>query len=787
MAWFDFVSYDDHGFIHDNPQVCAGLTLSGVLWAFQHSVIGNWHPLTLLSHMLDCQLYGLNAGGHHVTNLLFHVANTLLLFQVFKQMTGALWRSAFVAALFALHPLHVESVAWVSERKDVLSTFFFMLTLCAYVRYVETKSESRKQKGEIQVPASRHLPSSIFYLLALTCFALGLMSKAMLVTLPFVLLLLDYWPLRRFQFTSLAVSPELQFANVKRRPSSPRLLGAAKRSGDGSTLNSQLSTVRRLLWEKLPFFLLAAVLAAVTFCLQKQAGAMVALAKLPFTFRLANALTSYANYLRKSVWPDDLAVFYPYPDFFPTWKVAFAGIVLVAITVAVVLAMRRRPYLPVGWFWFFGMLAPVIGLVQVGGQAMADRYTYVPLIGVFVALVWGGNELLDRWRVPRAIVGSFATLIALACGLRSADQLRHWRNSETLFRHAIEVTERNYIAYDNLGVLLQRQGKVDQAIACYTQALRFKPADAEAHSNLGHALMSKGRLDEAQIHLERALQINPKLADADFNLATLLSQQGKIEAAISVYRRALVLNDNLPDVHNNLGGLLMLQGKLDEAITHFHRALRYRPNYDDALNNLGSALMKRGRASEAVAPLMKAIQLQPAFVEAHYNLGNAYRALDRLAEAVAEYRTAIRHNPNFGPAHYQLATILVARREVAEGIKHYQETVRLEPTLVEALNELAWLLATQRSDQYRDGKQAVALATRAVELTRTNDPAVLDTLAAAYAEIGEFSEALASAKKAVALANKSGEQKQAEEIKLRLRLYEQAKPYREGEGEKLKH
>jgi len=376
---YSFLDYDDDAYVLTNPHVLTGLTWQNVGWAFGSTHASNWHPLTWLSHALDCQLYGRRASGHHLTNVLFHLTNTLLLFGLLQRMTGSLWRSAFVAALFAVHPLHVESVAWIAERKDVLSAFFFLLTLWAYVRYVE-RSEGGGRKSDVRGPWSfGHLPSSVFYLLSVGCFALGLMSKPMLVTLPFLLLLLDYWPLRRFPFS--AGKPEIRGSRGKERRS--------RVPAPASTLNPQPSTLPRLLAEKLPFLALAAASCLATAFAQKKGGAMLSLREFPFRLRLANALVSYARYLGKALWPEQLAPFYPNPVHWPGWQVAGAGMLVAAASIAVIALARRAPYLFTGWFWFLGMLIPVIGLVQVGSQAMADRYMYLPAIGLFLVAAWG--------------------------------------------------------------------------------------------------------------------------------------------------------------------------------------------------------------------------------------------------------------------------------------------------------------------------------------------------------------------------------------------------------------
>ncbi|MGB2930536.1 MAG: tetratricopeptide repeat protein [Desulfobacterales bacterium] len=416
------------------------MTLESIKWSFTAIHASNWHPLTWLSHMLDCQIYGMNPGQHHMTNVLLHILNTLLLFLVFKRMTGKLWQSGFVAALFALHPLHVESVAWVAERKDLLSTFFWMLTLWSYTRYVE-RSEFNQ------------------YLLVVLFFILGLMAKPMLVTLPFVLLLLDYWPLRRFE------------------------LGSRDKN------NSQQRRFNfALICEKIPLFLLSAASSIGTYLVQKSSGAVNSLAAIPFHDRIANAMLSYISYIGKMIWPHNLAVLYPYRESMSLWKVAGAGLLLVLVLVFVFRMLRTKPYLAVGWLWYIGTLVPVIGIVQVGVQAMADRYTYVPLIGIFIIIAWGVPDLIPKGRFRRIGLAAITMAILVICMITTRMQVRYWSNSTTLFEHALDVTDGNSVAHLNLGEALAEQGKINAAMKHYQEALRIKPSLFAPHLNLGVAL-----------------------------------------------------------------------------------------------------------------------------------------------------------------------------------------------------------------------------------------------------------------------------------------------------------
>jgi tetratricopeptide (TPR) repeat protein len=597
----EFVNFDDDRYITKNHHVRAGLSVQAISWAFAATYESNWHPLTWLSHMLDCQVYGIDPEWHHLTSLFFHLAGTLLLFLVLRRMTGDLWPSAFVAALFALHPLHVESVAWVAERKDVLSTFFWMLTLWGYLRYVEHPGMSR-------------------YLLVLLFFILGLISKPMLVTLPFVLLLLDYWPLNRIQ------------------------LGQSRPLG--------------LVREKTPFFVLAAGSCVITFVVQQSGGAVSSLNAIPLNPRLANALVSYVGYLGKMLWPHNLAVLYPYQGSLPGWQVAGACLLLASIFFLVIYARKQYPYLVVGWLWYVGTLVPVIGLVQVGSQAMADRYTYVPLIGIFIMIAWGVPELVARWRhrkVGLATVGAALLSILMATAWL---QVRYWANSITLFEHAIDIAANSHKSHDNLGNALAGQGKLKEAVNHYLEALRIKPDYMKSHNNLGTVLARQGKLNKAISHFSAALRIKPDYAEAHYNLGTALAKKGKLKEAIKSYLEALGLKPDYVDAHYNLGIALASQGKLEKAIRHYTEALVIKPDYAEAHYNLGNVLMKQGRLNEAIGHYLKTLQIKPDYAKAHNNLGNALARQGELKKAIGHFSEALRIKPDFLGARRNLDLIL---------------------------------------------------------------------------------------------------------------------------------
>jgi protein O-mannosyl-transferase len=503
---FKFISFDDPYYVFQNPNIQAGITLKTIKWAFTAGYAANWYPLTWFSHMLDWQLFGPNAGGHHLTNLFFHIANTLLLFVVLKQMTDALWPSAFVAALFALHPLHVESVAWVSERKDVLSTFFWMLTMWAYVRFVNR-------------------PKITSYLLIVVFLALGLMSKPMLVTLPFVLLLLDYWPLDRMGL-------KLKKTDTK-------------------------CSLFHLLVEKIPLFVEVFASCIVTFIVQKKGGAMTAGEKYSFFIRLANASVSYLQYIIKMIWPAGLTVFYPHPG--PNISIPYAvisAVLLLTVTILILRFAANRRYLVTGWFWYLGTLVPVIGLVQIGEQAYADRYSYITLVGLFIIIAWGLSELTSRWRYKKILLASSALLIVSAMAVCTYLQLGYWQNRQVLFQHALDVTRDNYIAHFSIAASLYEQRKLDEAIYHYSEAIRIKPRYSRAFNGLGFTLYKTGRIDDAIYYYEKALQISPQYVEAHFNLSTVLITKGRRAEACKHLEEAIRLDPRRVEPMNYLAWLL---------------------------------------------------------------------------------------------------------------------------------------------------------------------------------------------------------------------------------------
>lgn len=666
---FGFIDYDDDVYVYENPVVTHGLTPGGILWAFTFDKIGHWHPLTWFSHMLDCQLYGLNAGGHHFTNVLLHAANAILLFLVLQKMMSlcgdqrnertsrpgdTLWPSAFASVIFAIHPLRVESVAWVSERKDVLAGFFFMLTLWAYTRYVQSVTgKKRSTTGtETTVASSNPLQTprqaSLYYGLVVSFFALGLLAKGMLITLPFLLLLLDYWPLSRLQ------------------PTTPRAAFAA---------------LRPFVIEKIPLFALSALSAVATGLASEK---FVIADKLPVSLGLENAFLSYTVYLWQMLYPVGLAIPYPNPIHgLPLWKVVSGLILLVVLSYSAVVLWKRCPYLLVGWSWYLGALVPVTGFVQISYYAHADRYTYLPQIGLYVAIVWAIRDLTASWRYRVQLLTPVAGAIIavyMACAWK---QTTYWRNDETLWKHTLACTSGNYVAHNNLG---------------YALAWEARPASAD-------------RIAEAIEHFQKAVEINPRFPEAHFNLGILLAEQGWTNAAIEQYQTGLAFEPDNAKVHCKLADIYFAQEHWGEAVEHYQQALKQ----------------------------------MPGSIHAHYQMGVALQCQKQFGAAVAEF----------------------------------QKVLELDPQHVAAQNDLAWIWATCPEASLRNGPKAVELAQQAIQLSSGNQPELLDTLAVAYAEAGQFPEAIETTRQALNLLTSKNNQQVAEALQMRLKLYEAKVPFHE--------
>jgi tetratricopeptide (TPR) repeat protein len=647
----DFINYDDHQYITYNRVIQSGLTFHAIDWAFRSGYASNWHPITWISHMLDCQIYGLNPAGHHLTNLIFHCLNSVLLFVLLNQMTGALWRSGFVAAMLAWHPLHVESVAWAAERKDLLCGFFWILTMLVYLHYVRETDGGRRSK------------TWMWYGTALLLFALALMSKPMAVTLPFVLLIMDVWPLGRTKIGDSCA-------------------GAAK-----AVISKP--AFRFLLLEKVPFVVLSMASSVITVLVQRNAAS--SLQEEPLPLRIENAAVAYLRYIAKTFWPARLAVMYPFPKQVSLGLVIVAALTLVFVSGLFLGAIKRRPYLAAGWFWFLGTLVPVIGLVQVGGQAIADRYTYLPGIGLSVIIAWGAADLLTRFSGGAKICLALGACALAACVVATRHQLSYWQNSVTLFRHTIAVTEGNCAAYGALGTGLDEQSQTAEALRMCEESVRLEPRYAQGQYNLGSLLLRVGRTDEAIEHFELALKQEPHFAEAENNLGKALLAQGKAAEAESHLKAALELAPGDAVAHFNLGTVLLRESKIPAAAAEFSRALKLEPDYAEAHGNLAIALAESGRLHEALEEFSEQVRLAPADSMARINFGNALMAQNKTDQASAQFTEALRLQPEDPVAHCCLATALAKEGKAQDAIAQYREALRLRPDLKEAQSGLEQL------------------------------------------------------------------------------------------------
>lgn len=793
---FQFVNWDDELFISSNPFVTGGLTGENIAWAFGIHGPGQYHPIAWLVHQLNCELFGLEAGYHHLVNVLLHIAVSLVLLTALWRLTSCFWPSALVAALHAIHPLSVQSVAWASHLREPLSMLFWGLVMWSYASYA--------RRGGLQR-----------YLLVLLLFAMGLMAKPTLMTLPCVLLLLDYWPLNR-----LAWGPS---------------------SEDEAQTHQPLS---KLVLEKIPFFALAGVSVWLAYLCQQSMGSVVSLESIPLGSRLSNAAQSYALYLRNMVWPLNLATAYPLQKSFYLPLVAGSTVLLVAISAAVWRFRFQRRYLLVGWLWYLGTLVPVIGLVRMGSPtAMPDHYMYVSLLGIYIVIAW----LLAEWVQHRPdtksiVVGAVIVLFMLLLPL-TWRQVAFWRNGETLWTRSLAVTKDNSIAHNNFASIVQPLGRTQEALQHAKEALRIRPNYVEAHVNLGVAVSALDRPQEAVSHYQKALQLNPKYAEAHYNLGNAMLTLNRPQEAAARFKDTIDLKPNLAPAHNNYGGALHQLGRSSEAISHFENALRLKPDYSEAHNNLGNVLQALGRQEDAVAHHLEALRIEPGNFGASFQCGVALHALGRTEEAITYYQKALKINPKHAKAHFNCGVALRKLNRLQEAIPHYQEALRLKPDDAEAHNNLgnllqrsgrleeavvhyletlrinsdhfeanyncgialqtlgrsqeslerferalqlksnsaevhyrlAWALATSPEEAVRDGERAVKHARWSIKLTRREHPFLFDVLAAAHAESRQFAEAVKWQKKAVELAK--GDQKKV--LSARLELYQQGKPYRD--------
>ena len=647
---YEFINFDDDNYVTANAFVRSGVNPTSLRWSFSYALKdGNyWHPLTWLSHTLDVSLYGMDAGRHHLINVFFHIASTLLLFVALNRMTGAYWRSAIVAALFALHPINVESVAWVAERKNVLSTFFWMLTLLFYAVYHQR-------------------PGILRYLAVLFAFGLGLLAKPMLVTLPFALLLLDYWPLKRIGFQKPDAFP--------------------------------LAAVLRLIFEKLPLFILSALSVFLSSASVQGMGNIISLDDLPMKLRLANGLVAYVKYIGKLIWPSHLAVYYPFPEQIPLWQPLTAFALLFIVSVYAFGSLKQKPYLAVGWLWYLGTLIPVIGIVQAGlWPAMADRWAYVPAIGLFIMLAWGVAEIANRWRYQRVALACLSGSALTVLLILSFFQTSHWRDSVSLFEHGIQATGGTWNMHNNLANALNAQGKSSQAIQHYQHALALDPPEPEGvYYNLAIALTSMGNLQEAIEHYHEAIRINPDYGDAHVNLGAALARLGRTAEASRHYFEALRVNPNFAQANYNLGNLMLAQGEADAAISRYSKAVHINPLFVESYNGLGLALMQTGKLEEAILCFRKATSIRPSFRDGLKNLKLAESLFERIDQAVSDMRDALKFNLQTQDLEVKVIELLEKKKNLEETLKQFQKTLSLQAGFTEFdQNKIANVLEVKR-------------------------------------------------------------------------------------------
>ncbi|MGA2092580.1 MAG: tetratricopeptide repeat protein [Sedimentisphaerales bacterium] len=634
---YEFIDFDDDAYVFKNSTVQSGLSLQNIKWAFTTVHCSYWHPLTWFSLMLDCQLFGVKAGPMHLVNVAFHIANTLLLFIIFNRMTKRLWPSAFIAALFAFHPLNVESVAWIAERKNVLSTLFWLLTMLAYVRYAEKPKSSR-------------------YIITLIAFTLGLMSKPMLVTLPFVLLLLDFWPLDRF--------------------------------------SNQQSAISNLFLEKLPFIFLSAILCIITFIAQQKVGAM---AVMPLKERIANAVVSYLAYIEKLFMPVNLAVLYPYPaGLIQLTKIIIFALFLILLTVLLLYYGRRFKFLAFGWLWYLGTLVPVIGIIQVGAQTMADRYAYVPFIGLFVIIAFGAADFLKTVPFKKIALTALASVSLIACIALTSIQLKYWQNSISLFERTLALTKNNFNILNNYGTTLVGLKKYKQAVQYLAKAVELCPEAPDFHNNLGASLKGTGRLDEAIEQYKIALKLDPGYGLAHQNLAIALAIKGDYDGAIEQYKIYLGPNANVAELYQDLARLLVEEGKTGDAAGQLEKALAVNPDSVKILTGLGYALAQSGKPDQAVEYYYKALQLDPNNILVHGRLAMALGAIGKIDDAIVQCRIVLAADPNDAEMHNNLGILLRARGQLNEAAESFRKALQIDPNFQPARENLNALAQKQQ-------------------------------------------------------------------------------------------
>lgn len=802
---FDFVFIDDPSYIVNNAQVLNGLTPEGIAWAFETGQEANWHPLTWISLMLDATLFGKWPGGYHLTNLLLHAGSVLLLFNALERMTGSLWPSAFTAAMFAIHPQHVESVAWVTERKDTLSVFFGMLALWAYARYVRRPSDRR-------------------YLLIAIAFILSLLAKQTLVTFPFLLLVLDFWPLQRFQ------------KNGGPLPAPEEPPRASRQS------------INDLIIEKLPLLFLSLVFCIIVVRAQGQVGAIAPLKYYPLSDRIVNAIVSYVMYIAQACWPFDLVIFYSRPQGgYSAAVVVGSAAILLTLTVIAVATHRSRPYLLAGWLWYLGTLAPVIGIVQVGDQARADRYTYFPTIGLSIMAAWLIADIVARTPSFRPAAVFLGGASVAAAAVLCFFQAQHWRNGDALFDHGYAVDPHNYFLVHAKGTIQARNNKPEDAIRLFSEAIELNPRYYRALLDRGTTLAVLKRYDEALADIDEALKLNPNLVPAYTVRAQVYGAQRKFDESAEALKSAVEKQPTLPELHADLARTLERAGRYDDALAAYKRMLEVKSDYlvgklflarllcrlgkwqelaqlaaegsRAAPENgefralLGRAKVELGQVKPGLADIEQGLRAEPRSGRAwqvaaatQFRLGNLDDALvgyarasefepydpvirreygdllfekKEILKATAEFKKAVEIDPLDPVPRGALATLLQIQGKTDQAMKEYAETLRLNPNVANLANDYAWLLATQPDSKRRDANEALKWAEKACALSKKEDPSHLDTLAAAQAEAGRWDDAVKTATQSITLYQKKGKKKEADDVAARLALYQQKKPYRE--------
>jgi len=697
----NFINFDDGLYVEANRHVQAGLTADSVKWAFSVTKVDErayWHPITWLSHMLDCQIFGVDPGYHHLSNLFYHIINILLLFLVFTHMTGELWKSAFVAALFAIHPLNVDSVAWIAERKNLLSTAFWFFTMSAYIYYARSPSLRR-------------------YLLVLAGMAAGLLAKPMLVTLPCVLLLMDFWPLNRTTFSWQEQKADNRFPKA---------------------------SLYQLIAEKMPLLILSAISTALSVVSLEHSDQFVTHDTIPMGLRVENAIVSYIRYILKILWPRDMTIFYPYPKAIPVWQTFGALLLLIAAFLIVFMMARKAPFLAVGWLWFIGTLVPVSGIIQ-GGRwpAIADRWTYVPAIGLFMIAGWGGAALIEkisRKKLPKIIL---ASIILVPLIILSNLQVRLWKNSITLFSHAIEITKDNSLAHYNLGVALGKAGDLNRAISHYHAALKIDHKNASAHVNLANALAQKGALDEAITHFDTALSLEPKDEYTHTNLGKALVIKGELDEAVHHFTIAIELNPRMDAAHVGLGNVFATQKKLNKAIEHTLTALEINPKNEVAAENLGKLMFQKGNIAESTRYFKKTLTINPNNDEAKVHLKRLFDIQKKIDDQAAKISEAIHSNPNDPLLYIQLGRLYQSTGYYDLAISQYEKALSIKQDSTPALYALGITYSL---------KGAYAQAIDSFKKIITNEPdnaAAHYNIACVYSRQNKKNEALEWLKKAL--------------------------------------